>query len=357
MDCVDCERVDRLSDGLNSLWFGMPSGESLARLQALCLSQGLTAVAVGSDGLRVDLPRSAADRFCTALYGTLTGVELAGARVVTTDGRAPGAADLSRVMAVDVFVNRAKADWLIEAIDAGRYTTWFQPIVTAKDPDPGRPFAREGLFRLTDRNGTMVPPGHVFSVAQDSNLLFRLDLVARRSAAEAAAAAGIRGKVFVNFNPSSVYDPSYCLRTTAAAIEELGLRPEDVVFELTETHRVQDRAHLKGILAFYRQAGFGVALDDVGAGWSGLTLMHEIWPDYVKVDMDLVRGIDADPFKQTIVHHLLSMARKHGIKTIAEGIETAAEAAWVTAEGVDYLQGFLFGRPAPLPRVAAAVPA
>ncbi len=220
--------------------------------------------------------------------------------------------------------------------------------MSAADPDPTRPFAREGLFRLRDGDGTMIPPGHVFAVASDAGLLFSLDLIARRSAVEAAARAGVRSKVFVNFNPSSVYDPSYCLRTTAAAIQELGMRASDVVFELTETQRAHDKSHLKGILAFYRNAGFGIALDDVGAGWSGLNLLHELRPDYVKIDMDLIRGVHEDPFKQTIVHHLLTIARTHAIGTIAEGIETRGEADWLTEHGVDYLQGYLFGRPAPL---------
>ena len=348
MRCADCESVDGLLHDSNALWFGMPSGESFRRLLDLCSSQGTKADAVGGSAVLVRLARSEVDRFVTALYGELKGPELAGARVVVTGGREPGPADLARVMSGEVFVNRFKAEWIVEALEAGRYTTWFQPIVSAADPDPTRPYAREGLFRMRDRDGTLIPPGHVFGVAQDAGLLFSLDLVARRSAVETAARAGVRSKVFVNFNPSSVYDPAYCLRTTAAGIEELGLRPEDVVFELTETHRAHDKAHLKGILAFYRKAGFAVALDDVGAGWSGLTMLHELRPDYAKIDMDLIRGIQDDPFKQTIVHHLVSMAREHGIRTIAEGIETEGEADWLRGEGVDFLQGYLYGRPAPL---------
>lgn len=319
---------------------------------ALCQEHGWPMSEVGGLGLRVELERAAVDRFVTVLYGALKGPELAGMRIVTTDGREPGPADLGKVLGGDVFVNRFKAGWIIDALDAGTYTTWFQPIVRADDPDPTRPFAREGLFRLQDRDGTLIPPGYVFSVAADAGLLFNLDLVARRSAVEAAARARVRSKLFINFNPSSIYDPSYCLRTTAAAIEELGFRPSDVVFELTETHRAHDKAHLKGILAFYRNAGYAIALDDVGAGWSGLNLLHELRPDYVKIDMDLVRDIHEDAFKQTIVHHLLSIARTHGIGTIAEGIETQAEADWLIDRGVDYLQGYLFGRPALLEAAA-----
>lgn len=353
MECPDCEQIDGLLLDRTALWLGLPSTESFKRMEAFCRSGGWDAAHTGGHGLVVTIGRAEVDRFVTALFGELKGPELAGTRVVTTDGRDPGPADLHRVMGADVFVNRFKAAWLVEALEERRYTTWFQPIVHRADRDPDRPFAREGLFRLRERDGTLIPPGHVFAVAADAGLLFNLDLVARRSAVETAARARFRSKIFVNFNPSSIYDPSYCLRTTAAAIEEFGVRPSDVVFELTESHRAHDKAHLKGILAFYRKAGFGIALDDVGAGWSGLNLLHELRPDYMKIDMDLVRDVDREPFKQTIVHHLLSIAQTQGIMTIAEGIETEAEAEWLCDQGVDFLQGYLFRRPGPVEAVTA----
>jgi len=237
MNCPDCERIDHLLHDVTTIWLAMPSAEGWRRVRKLCRDLSWPAAVVDGHGLRVDMTRAEVDRFVTALYGELKGPELAGMRVVTTEGREPGPADLGRVMGGDVFVNRFKAGWIVDALEAERYTTWFQPIVHATDPDPTRPFAREGLFRLRDRDGTQIPPSHVFAVASDAGLLFSLDLIARRSAVEAAARAQVKSKLFINFNPSSIYDPSYCLRTTAAAIEELGFRPSDVVFELTETHR------------------------------------------------------------------------------------------------------------------------
>jgi EAL domain-containing protein (putative c-di-GMP-specific phosphodiesterase class I) len=137
------------------------------------------------------------------------------------------------------------------------------------------------------------------------------------------------------------------LRATAASINEIGMKPEDIVFEVTETHKAHDLNHLKGILAFYRTAGFQVALDDIGSGWSGLNLMQKLRPDYVKIDMELVRDIDLDSYKQNIVTNLIRIARTNEIKVIAEGIETKEEAQWLIKEKADYLQGYLFGRPSP----------
>ena len=251
-------------------------------------------------------------------------------------------------MPADVFVNRVKGAWLVEALEAESYDTWYQPIVHADAQADAPPFALEGLFRMRDASGNNIPPGYVFQLAEHAGLLFSLDIAARASAVSRAAKSGYKGQLFVNFNPSSIYDPAYCLRTTASTISNLGLKPGDITFELTETHRIQDKDHLKGILAFYRQAGFKVALDDIGSGWSGLNLLHEVRPDFVKIDMDLVRDIDRDPLKQSIVGHLISISREHNIAVIAEGIETESEAKVLREAGADYLQGYLFARPAPI---------
>ncbi|MDX1739034.1 MAG: EAL domain-containing protein, partial [Alphaproteobacteria bacterium] len=107
-----------------------------------------------------------------------------------------------------------------------------------------------------------------------------------------------------------------------------------------------DLAHLKGILAFYKNAGFGVALDDIGSGYSGLNMLHEMRPNYAKLDMDLIRNIDKDTYKQNIVRNLIDIAKNNNILTISEGIETEAEANWMHDAGTDFMQGYYFGRPA-----------
>ena len=98
------------------------------------------------------------------------------------------------------------------------------------------------------------------------------------------------------------------------------------MFEVTETHQARDINHLKGILAFYRSCGFGVALDDIGSGWSSLNMMAQLRPDYIKIDMDLVRNIHINRHKQNIVSHLIQLAHDNGVEVIAEGIESEAEA-------------------------------
>lgn len=325
-----------------------PTSESSADLVGASSNAGLPADGIGNNAIRVRVERADLDRFIDILSNELKGPERGTAKILTTRGDIPGPEELGRIVSVDVFVSRYHSSWIVESIEKDRYESWFQAIVTAREPNAAIPFAREALFRMSDAKGQIVPPGRVFGIAGKSDLLFTLDLVARRSAVESAARAKIKSKVFINFNPSAIYDPAYCLRTTAAAIKDLGMQPSDIVFELTETHRARDEDHLKGILKFYRSAGFGVALDDIGSGWSGLNMLHEYKPDYVKIDMDLVRDVDTDRFKQTIVTHLISIAQELGITTIGEGVETEAEAAWVRNAGVDLLQGYYYGKPEPL---------
>jgi EAL domain-containing protein (putative c-di-GMP-specific phosphodiesterase class I) len=346
MRCLDCETVKNHIFEETFFWTYLPTSESHARACRLVQEQGYEHSAIGAKGLRLRLSRSQVSDFLTKFLGTMNGMELANTNIVTTQSATLQDDDLGRVITADVFINRFHSQWVIDALEAERFESWFQPIVHAASSDPVRPFAHEALLRMRDEDGAIVPPGHVFAVAGKSDLLFSLDLAARRKAVETAAGAGIGGKLFINFNPSSVYDPAYCLRTTASAIAEAGLQPADVVFELTETHMARDKAHLKGILAFYRNSGFGVALDDIGSGWSGLNMLHEMRPDYVKLDMDLVRDVDQDTFKQVIVRNLIDIAQVNGIRTIAEGIETAGEAEFLRTAGADYLQGYFFARPA-----------
>lgn len=351
MKCAECEAIDSIIFDQTECWIYPPTSESSADLIGALSNAGLRAQGIGNNAIRVRVDRADIDGFIDILSEELKGPERGFAKILTTSGASPGPEEFGRIISVDAFVNRYHSGWIVESIENDRYESWFQPIVTAKDPNAAIPFAREALFRMTDAKGQIVPPGRVFGIAGKSDLLFTLDLVARRSAVEGAARAKIKSKVFINFNPSAIYDPAYCLRTTAAAIRDLGMQPSDIVFELTETHRARDEEHLKGILKFYRSAGFGVALDDIGSGWSGLNMLHEYKPDYVKIDMDLIRDVDTDRFKQTIVTHLVSIAKELGITTIGEGVETESEAAWVREAGVDLLQGYYFGKPQPLVNV------
>jgi EAL domain-containing protein (putative c-di-GMP-specific phosphodiesterase class I) len=241
--------------------------------------------------------------------------------------------------------------WLVEMIRDRRLTTHFQPIIRVDDLS--KVYAYECLLRGRMEDGSLVAPTRMYDVAREAQLLSQLDRAARLTSIREAIAHRIRERLFINFNPSSIYDPTFCLESTISAIHKAGIDPDRIVFEVVESDKVE--FDLLGIMATYRKAGFRIALDDLGAGYGSLNLLSSLRPDVVKLDMWLVRDVDHDPYKAGITSKLLEMARKLGIETVAEGIESPGELEWFRDHGVDYVQGYFIARPAsppPLPSSA-----
>jgi EAL domain-containing protein (putative c-di-GMP-specific phosphodiesterase class I) len=283
------------------------------------------------------------------LEGMLSGEELRDTQsLFTTEPGLPPLSAFARVTPLKRFIGMVRSDWLLDLLQERRVTSYFQPIVHAADP--ARLFAHEALLRGLDPAGALISPGRLFGAARDAGLLFQVDLLARCTAIHEAARHHLDGCLFVNFNPTAIYDPAFCLRTTVAAIDAAGFSREQVVFEVTESDRVQDTRHLQNIITFYRSAGLRIALDDFGSGYSSLNLLHQLRPDFLKLDSELIRGVHADPYKALIARKILETARELGVRTVAEGIELPEELAWVREHGADFVQGYLLGRPASVPR-------
>lgn len=246
------------------------------------------------------------------------------------------------------FMAKCQSIWLIQLIEKKQLYSVFQPIVCAKESM--QVFAYECLMRAM-HDEMVIPPGQLFAMARDAGLIFQLDVASRFAAIQGAVQHQIAEKVFVNFTPSAIYDPIHCLRSTVRELDILGLERNQVVFEVIESEHVGDVEHLRTILNYYRREGFQVALDDLGSGYSSLNMLHELRPDYVKLDMGLVRNVDQDQYKGLIAGKLLETAQLLEVKTIAEGVETEGEYLWLKDHGADYLQGYYFAQPAsPPPR-------
>ncbi|MFP5390960.1 MAG: EAL domain-containing protein [Gammaproteobacteria bacterium] len=213
----------------------------------------------------------------------------------------------------------------------------YQPIV---DVVARSVYAHEALVRGPNGESAW----SVLSQVTDENR-YMFDQACRVKAIRGAAALGMREKLSINFLPNAVYRPSACIRSTFAAAREYGFPIEQIIFEVTESEQVLDRAHLVNIFREYHRFGFQTAIDDFGAGYAGLNLLASFQPDVIKIDMDLVRGIDADPARQAIVGGILSICAALGVTVLAEGIETAAERDFLRAAGVRLMQGYLFCKP------------
>ena len=259
-------------------------------------------------------------------------------------------ADYFASRAVGTLLQRTRQRWLGDLLDDRRLVSYFQPIVTAGAPH--EIYGYECLMRgqRPDGDTALIYPDELLAAAHDADLLFPLDLAARLAAIDGAARHGVREAVFINFSPAAIYDPAFCLRSTIAAVSAAGLSPAQIVFEVTESERVPSNpGHLIGILDYYRAAGFRVALDDVGSGYSSLVMLGDVRPDFLKLDKGLTTGVIDDPFRAVIAEKLIEAALGTGMAIVAEGIETAEAAHWYASRGVQYLQGYYFARPAAAP--------
>ena len=153
-------------------------------------------------------------------------------------------------------------------------------------------------------------------------------------------------KLFLNVHPRTLVDSRFSSGETLKCLECYGLAPENVVFEITERHSVKDFGLFHNTLEYYRRQGYKVAVDDVGTGYSGLWTIAELRPDYIKIDMSFIRGIDTNPVKRALLETFVTFAGKIGSKIIAEGIETATEFSCLVSIGVELGQGYYLARPA-----------
>ena len=219
------------------------------------------------------------------------------------------------------------------------FTMAFQPIV---DVGEGRVWGYEALVRGIGGAGA----GEVLDRVDEHNR-YRFDQSCRVKAIELAGRLMPRAsslKLSINFMPDAVYEPAACIRASLAAAARFDVPITNIVFEFTENQRV-NVAHTRSIIAEYRRQGFLTAIDDFGSGFSGLNLLADFDTDLIKLDMDLIRGIDADGRRQKIVAGLTAMAADLDLDVIAEGIETAEEAAFLRGIGINLLQGYFFARP------------
>jgi len=240
------------------------------------------------------------------------------------------------------------AEFLTRVLDEKALTTHFHPIW---DLSTRSHFGWECLSRGVAPDGSLIPPAKLFGTAREAGLSFPLDRLARQTALRNAQHARLPGKLFINFVPTAIYDPVFCLRTTVSLAHELGLDPAQIVFEVVESEQVDDEAHLKRIVDYYRQQGFLIALDDVGSGYSSLNLVAALRPDILKVDAAIVRDLDRDETHQSVFRALAGIAADTGALLLAEGVETKAEFDVAQALGATLGQGYLWGRPTASPEL------
>lgn len=217
----------------------------------------------------------------------------------------------------------------------GRLWVAFQPIVRASDRSV---LGHEALLRTDEPS--LPGPGHILEAAEKLDQLDRLGRIVRSLALESLETASGRDLLFLNLHPRDLRDP--LLWDPASPLSRVADR---VVLEITERASLGDIEEVRARIARLRELGYRIALDDLGAGYAGFKSLALLEPDIVKLDMTLVRGIEASPFKRRLVGSMLGLCRDMGLAIVAEGVETFAERDTLLELGCDLFQGHLFGRP------------
>lgn len=345
--CQRCEVVPEAPQGPGIIHLQFPLSHSRGKVLAALKHSGAN-FSEEKGALSIVVTQTELMPALQPLAEALSATERADVRVLfQRDGQLLQLQDYFAVSTLDEFMAKAQTGWLTAMLRENRLSSVFHPIIHCRSQEI---FAYECLMRGNIEEKTIFP-GQIIEVAKAAGLLFQMDLAARRAAIIGAAHFGLQSKIFINFTPTAIYDPVNCLKSTVQTVDEVGLRREQVVFEVIESEQVARVADLNNILDYYRQNGFQVALDDVGAGYSSLNLLARLRPDYIKLDRDLITDIYQEPVKATIARKLLETARDLGMKTVAEGIEKKEEYDWLCQHGADYVQGYLFARPASPPPI------
>ena len=234
------------------------------------------------------------------------------------------------------------AEWL-SILHGARLTTHYQPIV---DLERGSIMGYEALTRGPAMSHFAVPEA-LFSCSETAPLLPELDALCRRQAVRNARGLDPKLKLFLNSLPETLAAPAFTDGAFLNTLREAALAPRNVVFEITERSAIRDFEAFGRGLAPLRRQGFLVAIDDVGTGYSSLQTISEVQPDFLKVDISLIKNIHRSLIKQEVIRSLLHVAGRIGAKVIAEGIETEEEYLALRRCNVRYGQGFFLASPAP----------
>lgn len=236
-------------------------------------------------------------------------------------------------------------DELLIILDEQKLTPHFQPIVSLSQK---KIIGYEALIR-GPVDSSLHYPSSLFNTADYFDLGTRLEFICREVTIKSYAALAINEKLFLNVSPSVLLQPEFKQGETLRLLDQFGVDPRLVIIELTENQPTYDYPLMREAATHYRSMGFEIALDDLGAGYSGLRLWSELLPEYVKIDRHFIQGLNDDTVKLNFVRCIQLIADSLNCKVIAEGIETQEECRTVEKLGVAYAQGYYFAEPAVIP--------
>ncbi|WP_105615652.1 EAL domain-containing protein [Vallitalea okinawensis] len=219
--------------------------------------------------------------------------------------------------------------------------TYFQSIVNLQT---GGVIGYEATSRGPE-GSKLFSPLTLLSLADQLNKGWELELLFRTKALEKAQNLHKDKLLFINVDPKIMNDPNFKKGFTKEYIKQMDLKPSSIVFEITERTAIEDYKSFTNILNHYKNQGYNIAIDDMGAGYSGLKTLNETRPRFIKMDMDLIRDIDKDDFKYALIKAFVDLSKATQFQVIAEGIETKEELMTLIELGVHGGQGYYLQRP------------
>lgn len=228
------------------------------------------------------------------------------------------------------------------ALDAGRAQLAFHAVVTA-DRDNHVAF-HEGLVRLTDETGRVIPAAHFMPFIEDTTLGRDIDCRSLELAFQRLQHNPTL-RLSVNVSARSIGDGAWRRLLDQGLFANAGIG-ERLIFEISETSAMLLHENVIRFMTEMQPKGVGFALDGFGAGLTAFRYLKDFFFDLVKIDKSFVRGIDHDPDNQVLTEALITVAHQFEMFAVADGVETAAEAAFLASLGADCLQGYHFGVPA-----------
>ncbi|AGB41599.1 diguanylate cyclase (GGDEF) domain-containing protein [Halobacteroides halobius DSM 5150] len=235
------------------------------------------------------------------------------------------------------------AQQLNKIINNKQIRSVFQPIISLKTGD----ILGYEILSRGPQGSILESPYHLFKAAKEFNQLSDLGRICREQALLSAQKLDDDYTIFINVDPGVICEQGAEIENTEEIINQFSISQKEVVMELTEETSIDDLQGFKLALDNYQEQGYKVAIDDTGAGYSGLQSIVSIPYNYIKLDRSLVSNIDRDPVKKALLKSFVKFADEINSQVIAEGIEREEELDTLIEMGVDYGQGYLIARPNP----------
>ena len=241
--------------------------------------------------------------------------------------------------------DRETVNMVRRAVECRDVVMAFQPVVQAARPE--RPAFYEGLIRVLDQTGRVIPAKDFIPALEATELGRQIDCLALEMGLQALSEDHAL-RLSVNMSARSIGYPAW-MKTLNRGLARDDTVAERLILEITETSAMQMPELVTVFMQDQQARGISFALDDFGAGYTSFRYLREFYFDILKIDGQFIRGIASNPDNQVLAEALLSVARHFDMFTVAESVETAEDAAYLTSLGVDCLQGYYFGAPTIMP--------